>query len=166
MLKWVFATVVALACLSNAAAAGWMVKNGRKLMSMQGDPTGLIAVLPAEKTPAHITAYLQVECFRHPELSGKVIGIVTSKPSAPGFIGWKYQFDNEKAVQRGPYSRMSLTVTSLGDTSSDEYKGIMLTKNLRLTLLPVNGPPWTFEFNLTGAATAINRIPCVEKRVR
>lgn len=163
MIKWVNTLcAVCLVTLPMAAFAGWKVEHGKKLMSLSDDPTGTIAKLPA-KAPFHgVSAYLQVECFVHPQVGGRTVGIVLSKPTTTGAISWRYQFDDGPVVQRGPYTRLSLTVIGLGDFTQDEFKGIARSKRLRLTLLPRASEEFPFEFDLTGASDAINKVLCMD----
>jgi hypothetical protein len=79
---------------------------------------------------------------------------------------YEYKFDDAARVQRGPYSRRSLTVVNLGDAASEEFKGLSKAKRLQLTLLPRQGPELTFDFDLSGSASAIDAIPCKEKSLR
>lgn len=155
---------VTVALLTVSAHAAWKVENGRKVLSMRDDPVGLVARLPAEAASHGVTAYLQVECFRHPQLSGKMLGIVLSKETKPGPIAWRYKFDERPAVSRGPYTRTSLKVIGLGDATSEELKGTLTAKRLMLTLLPAAGEELTFSFDLSGASAAARAVPCAEKR--
>lgn len=158
------AIAVSLILMPAPALAEWKVEQqGTKVMSHRNDPIGTIARLAAEAPSRDITAYLQVECFEHPPLSGKHFGVVLSKATTPGPIAYEYKFDDAAPVLRGPYSRTSLTVVSLGDAESKEFKGLSKAKRLQLTLLPRQGPKLTFNFNLSGGASAIDAIPCKEK---
>jgi hypothetical protein len=148
--------------LKHTAGALWKVERGRKVMSLPDDPVGTIAKLPAKNSSRGVSAFLQLECFQHPDLSGMSVGIVMSKPTAAGPLGWRYKFDDQPAVTRGPYTRSSLTVTSLGDASSNEFKGLTKAKKLQMTILPPSGNELTFDFDVSGAAQAIKAIPCKE----
>ena len=151
------------ACLvltSGLAAAEWKVEHGAKVSDKRKDGGGTVAILPAKAAFKDVSAYLQVECFEHPKRNMRTVNIVTSRESAPGLMMWRYQFDDRPPKQRGPYSRLSLTVTGLGDSSSDEFKGLLTAKRLQVTLMPTNGPQWSFEFDLAGASEAIDAVPC------
>jgi len=161
------AIAVSLILMPTPALAEWKVEQqGTKVMSHRNDPVGTIARLAAEAPSRDITAYLQVECFEHPPLSGKHFGVVLSKATTPGPIAYEYKFDDAAPVLRGPYSRTSLTVVSLGDAESKEFKGLSKAKRLQLTLLPRQGPKLTFNFDCRGGASAIDAIPCKEKSPR
>jgi hypothetical protein len=142
------------------ADAGWKVERGAKVGSLHNDQVGVIATLPAETTFDGISAYLQVECLEHPRSAARIVSIVTSRGTAPSLMMWRYQLDEDPPKQRGPYSRLSLKVTGLGDASSDEFKGLLTARRLRVTLMPTKGPQWPFEFDLSGAPQAISAVPC------
>ncbi len=154
--------VACLIVLPTGAFAGWKVEYGPKVMSLRDDPVGTIARLPAKAPYYGISAFLQIECFVHPEVGSRTLGIVLSKPTTTGALGWRYQFDDGPVIQRGPFSRVSLTVISLGDATQDEFKGLAHAKRLRLTLLPRQSAELPFDFDVTGAAEAINKVPCKE----
>jgi hypothetical protein len=158
MKKLLVATCLFLA--PGLAAAEWKVEHGAKVSDKRKAGGGMVAILPAKAAFDGVSAYLQIECFEHPKLSMRTVNIVTSKETAPGLMMWRYQFDARPPKQRGPYSRLSLTVTGLGDSSSDEFKGLLTAKRLRVTLMPTNGPQWSFEFDLAGASEAVNAVPC------
>ena len=161
------AIAVSLMLMPAPALAEWKVEEqGAKVMSHRDDPVGTIAKLPAKAPSRDITAYLQVECFEYPPLLGKHFGVVLSKATTTGPIVYEYKFDDAARVQRGPYSRRSLTVVNLGDAASEEFKGLSKAKRLQLTLLPRQGPELTFDFDLSGSASAIDAIPCKEKSLR
>lgn len=159
MLKTLFVAI--LLALSTGALAEWKIEtSGQKLMSLREDRVGTIAKLAA-KAPSHgVSAFLQIECFVHPDVGGRTFGIVLSKPTTTGPLGWKYQFDDGPVIQRGPFTRLSLTVTTLGDFTQDEFKGLAHAKRLRLTLLPRASEALSFDFDVGGAAEAINKVPC------
>jgi hypothetical protein len=156
------AFVAAFLVLSpGVAVAEWKVEHGAKLSGLRGDRTGIVATLPATAAVDDgVTAHLQIECLEHPKLTARILNIVTSKDAAPGLMMWSYQFDDGPTKRRGPYSRLNPTVTGLGDSSSDEFKGLLAARRLRVTLMPSKGPQWSFEFDLSGAAEAINAVPC------
>ena len=81
-------------------------------------------------------------------------------------VAYQYKFDDAASVQRSPYSWASLTVVSLGDAASEEFKGLSKAKRLQLTLLLRQGPEFTFDFDLSGGTSAIDAIPCKEKSPR
>jgi hypothetical protein len=140
--------------------AEWKVERGTKVGSLRSHQVGIIATLPATATFDGVSAYLQVECLEHPEVTTRIVNIVTSKDTAPGLMMWRYQLDDNPPTQHGPYSRLSLKVIGLGDSSSDEFKGLLTGRRLRVTLMPTTGPQWSFEFDLRGAPQAINAVPC------
>ena len=140
--------------------AEWKVERGTKVGSLRNHQVGIIATLPATATFDGVSAYLQVECLEHPEVTTRIVNIVTSKDTAPGLMAWRYQLDDRSPTQRGPYSRLSLKVIGLGDSSSDEFKGLLTARRLRVTLMPTTGPQWSFEFDVRGAPQAINAVPC------
>jgi PAS domain S-box-containing protein len=140
--------------------AEWKVERGTKVGSLRNHQVGIIGTLPATATFDGVSAYLQVECLEHPEATTRIVSIVTSKDTAPGLMAWRYQLDDRPPTQRGPYSRLSLKVIGLGDSSSDEFKGLLTARRLRVTLMPTTGPQWSFEFDLSGAPHAINAVPC------
>ena len=153
------------AAVLNADGAGvsraeWKVERGTKAGNLRDHQVGIIATLPATATFDGVSAYLQVECLEHPEVTTRIVNIVTSKDTAPGLMMWRYQFDDRPPMQRGPYSRLNLKVIGLGDSSSDEFKGLLTARRLRVTLMPARGPQWSFEFDLRGAPQAINAVPC------
>lgn len=161
------AIAVSLMLMPAPALADWKVEQqGAKVMSHRNDPVGAIAKLPAKAPSRDITAYLQVECFEHPPLSGKHVGVVLSRPTRPGPITYRYKFDDAAPVQRGPYSRTSLAVVGLGDAASEEFKGLSKAKRLQLTLHPSQGPEFNFDFDLSGSVSAIDAIPCKENGPR
>jgi hypothetical protein len=53
-----------------------------------------------------------------------------------------------------------MKVVALGDSSSEELKGLSTAYRLHVTLIPTKGPQWSFEFDLSGARQAINAVPC------
>jgi hypothetical protein len=59
-----------------------------------------------------------------------------------------------------------LAVVGLGDAASEEFKGLSKAKRLQLTLFPRQGQELTFDFDLSGGASAIDAIPCKEKSPR
>lgn len=156
----------ALIFLTNSPAlAEWKVENGRKAFSSFAPATGAIVTSPAKAPYRGVTARLQIECFTHPELTGLSFGIVLSKEPPNGFMAWQYQYDENAAVKRGPYSRaLPATSISLGDGESGELKGLRKAQRLRLTLLPADGSQMPFEFDVAGADAAIKTIPCKGNR--
>lgn len=152
---------VSLMLMPASALAEWKVEqHGTKVMSHRNDPVGTIATLPANAPSRDVTAYLQVECFEYSPLSGKHVGVVLSKPTTPGPITYRYRFDDAVPVQRGPYSRTSLAVVGLGDVASEEFKGLSKATRLQLTLSPRQGPELTFDFDLSGGASAVDAVTC------
>jgi hypothetical protein len=151
---------IVLSLATTSASAAWKVETGRKVMSMREDPVGRIATLLAKNASHSSTARLQIECFVHPQLHGISLGIVLSKPTAPGALGWRYSFDGAVDAKEGPYSRTSLTVVALSDARGAMFKGIRRAKMLKLTLLPASGPQLQYEFDVSGAQGAIERLSC------
>jgi hypothetical protein len=157
-----FITVTCLFLSSGFANAAWKVEKAAKVNAMRNDRIGIVAKLPAKAANDGVSAHLQIECFEHPELTTRTLNLIVSKQSAPGPIGWRYQFDDRPAIERGPFSRISLTMTSLGDSSSEEFKGLATAQRLRVTLLPTKGAQWSFDFDISGAQAAISAVPCKE----
>jgi hypothetical protein len=153
---------VSLIAASSTASAAWKVEKGQKAFSTFPPVVSTIATVPAKAPFQGVTARLQVECFTHPQLSGLSFGVVLSKGTVPGALGWRYQYDDSPPVQRGPFSRTSLTSISLGDAASAELKGLPAARRLRLTLLPAGGGELPYDFDVTGAAQAIKSVPCKE----
>ena len=77
---------------------------------------------------------------------------------------YRFKFDDETSTQVGPYTRIPYvgdgTVQSLGEQGSAMFERLAKARRLQLTLLQPQGPELTFDFNVTGAATAINAILC------
>ena len=71
---------------------------------------------------------------------------------APAF---RVKFDDDTPVQRGPYTRG--TVHGLDD---EAFERLPRARRLQLSLLQPQGPELTFDFDVTGAASAINAILC------
>ena len=65
------------------AGAEWKVERGTKVGSLRNHQVGIIATLPATATFDGVSAYLQVECLEHPEVTTRIVNIVTSKDTAP-----------------------------------------------------------------------------------
>jgi hypothetical protein len=144
------------------AFAQWKIQEGRNAFSMPPAEVGKIATLQARASAQGITASLQLECVRYLELSSLYFGVITSKEMLPGFMGWRFRYDQEPEVERSPSIRTSLTKTSLGDRSREELKGLMKAKRLRLTLLPPHTAPLRYDFDVAGAAKAAAGLPCRE----
>lgn len=142
------------------ACAEWKVEYGITVGSLHDNRIGIIATLPAKSTFKGISAYLQIECLDHPDVTTRIVSIVTSIGTVPKLMMWSYQLDDRPPVQRGPYSRLSLKVIGLGDSSSDEFNGLLSARQLRVNLIPAKGPQWSFDFDLAGASQAIRSIPC------
>jgi hypothetical protein len=164
MKKLFIATILIL--LPSLALAAWKLEQGKKVSALRDDKVGMIAKLPAKASPKGVSAHLQIECFEHPQLTVRTVSLVTSKATAPGPLGWRYQIDDKAAIQRGPYSRTSFTVTNMGDSSSDEFKGLANAQRFQVTLLPSQGAQWSFDFDVTGARAAIDAVPCKEFKAR
>ena len=142
------------------AFAEWKVESGAKVSSLRSEQVGIVATLLAKAAFKGVSAYLQVECFEHPEMTARNVSLVTSEATASGLLMLRYQLDDSPARQRGPYSRLSLKVTALGDSSSEEFKGLYTAQRFRAGLMPTKGPQWSFEFDLSVAPQAINAVPC------
>jgi hypothetical protein len=121
-------------------------------MSLPHDRIGTIAKVPAKAASYGVTAYLQIECFKSPELTQKHFAVVVAKNIPPG-LSFRVKFDDDTPVQRGPYTRG--TVHGLDDEAFER-----LPRARRLQLLQPQGPELTFDFDVTGAASAINAILC------
>jgi hypothetical protein len=146
---------------ASSALADWNVHQGRQVFSMSPGAMATVANIEAKGPSNGVTARLQLECFTHPDLSTLSFGLIISRPTASGFLKYRVQFDDGLAVERGPYSRINLTDTSLGD---EEKKALPTAKRLRLTLLPTKPPELTYDFNASGAAGAIKALNCKEFR--
>lgn len=139
----------------------WNVKRGKKEFSLRASNVGMVATLPASGAFRGVTAMLQIECFVSPDLTDLTFGVILSKAPPNGFMAWRYQYDDGPIAKKGPYSRTPpVTNISLGDSSSEELRGLRTAKRLRLTLLPADGSALPYEFNVSGAAAAIRKIPC------
>ena len=138
--------------------AEWTIEpQGAKVMSLPADRLGPIAKLPAKAPSYGVTAYLQIECFKSPELTQRHFAVVVTKNSPPG-LPYRIKFDDDTPVQRGPYIRTGDgTVHGLAD---EAFTRLPTARRLELSLLQPQGPQLTFDFDVTGAASAINAIPC------
>jgi hypothetical protein len=144
------------------AFAEWKVERGPRGLGFSGTPPGPVAKASAKAPSGGVSAFLQVECFENPHLTSRMLLVVLSKETAPGAIAWRYQLDDQPPVQRGPHTRTSLKIISLGDSSNDPLKEFARTKRLRLTLLPMKSEELSFDFDISGADNAIKAIPCNE----
>jgi hypothetical protein len=61
-----------LLLLPCGAFAQWKVERGIKVGSLHDDQVGIIATLPAKSTFKGVSAYLQVECLEHPEVTTRI----------------------------------------------------------------------------------------------
>jgi hypothetical protein len=149
---------------TTTASAQWKVENGKKISKFP-PLTGEIATLSANAPAKGFSARLHIECFTHHELTGLSLGILLSKNPPDGPMGWTYRFDDQSAVRRRPTSRMlPANYIHLGDASSVELQGLRTAAKLRLTLQPATGGTLPFDFDLRGAAAAIQKIGCKEFR--
>jgi hypothetical protein len=146
---------------SSPALADWNVHQGPQVFSLSPSAIATIANVEAKGPSNGVTARLQLECFTHPELSTLSFGIIISKPTAPGALKYRIQFDDGPAIERGPYTRLKLTSDTLVD---EDKKALPTAKRLRLTLLPTKPPELTYDFNVSGAAAAIKTLNCKEFR--
>lgn len=153
----VFALAAAMGCLllSDPAAADWTVIHGaRKVLGFP--PTGTVARVPATAPSHGFSASLQIECFDHPEVGGRVLGVILSRETAPGFLAYRYQLDDAPAIVRPPEVRTSLTSHALTPFPA----GLSGAQRLDLVLTPASGPALSFRFDVRGADRAIRAIPC------
>ena len=82
---------------------------------------------------------------------------MVTKNIPPG-LPYRVKFDDDTPVQRGPYIRTGDgTVQALDD---EAFTRLPTARRLQLSLLQPQGPQLTFDFDVTGAASAINAIPC------
>ena len=152
------AVSLAMILMPTLSFAEWKIEaQGAKVMSLPADRLGTIAKLPAKAPSYGVTAYLQIECFKSPELTQRHFALVVTKNIPPG-LPYRVKFDDDTPVQRGPYIRTGDgTVQGLDD---EAFTRLPTARRLQLSLLQPQGPQLTFDFDVTGAASAINAIPC------
>ena len=152
------AVSLAMILMPTLSFAEWKIEaQGAKVMSLPADRLGTIAKLPAKAPSYGVTAYLQIECFKSPELTQRHFALVVTKNIPPG-LPYRVKFDNDTPVQRGPYIRNGDgTVQGLDD---EAFARLPTARRLQLSLLQPQGPQLTFDFDVTDAASAINAIPC------
>ena len=152
------AVLLAMMLMPRLSLAEWKIEGeGVKVMSLPQDRIGTIAKVPAKAASYGVTAYLQIECFKSPELTQKHFAVVVAKNIPPG-LSFRVKFDDDTPVQRGPYTRIGDgTVHGLDDEAVER---LPRARRLQLSLLQPQGPELTFDFDVTGAASAINAIPC------
>ena len=149
--------------MSTSAFAQWKVQDGKKFTPFP-PATGKIATLPAKAPHNGVSAYLEIECFSHPQLTELSFGIVLSKDPPNGFMAHTIQFDEAPPVVHRPYSRsLPANRISLTTDRGSEIEKLAKAKNLKLTLLPADGSKPSDEFDTTGAANAIQGIPCQKR---
>jgi hypothetical protein len=155
------AIAISVFLLSSSALADWNVRQGPQVFSMTPGKIATIATIDA-KEPSHgVTARLQLECFTHPDLSTLSFGIILSQPTAPGPLKYRIQLDDGPAIERGPFTRITLASDSLID---QDRNALPTAKRLRLILLPTKPPELTYDFSVTGAAAAIAALNCKDFR--
>jgi hypothetical protein len=152
------AVSLAMILMPTLSFAEWKIEEqGTKVMSLPADRIGTIAKLPAKAPSYGVMAYLQIECFKSPELTQRHFAVVVTKNIPPG-LPYRVKFDNDAPVQRGPYIRTGDgTVHGLDD---EAFTRLPTARRLELSLLQPQGPQLTFDFDVTGAASAINAVPC------
>jgi hypothetical protein len=151
-----------LAFAATSASAEWKVVQGAKVLPMGEKKLSTVVRTNALAPATGVRAYLQIDCFEHPSLTSRYFGVVTDKETAPGFLGWRYKFDDGLTVTELPGSRTSLSATGLGGSDKPIFQDLMKAKKMQLTLMPVNGPALTFDFDVTGAREAAAKIACKE----
>ena len=152
------AVSLAMILMPTLSFAEWKIEaQGAKVMSLPADRLGTIAKLPAKAPSYGVTAYLQIECFKSPELTRRHFAVVVTKNIPPG-LPYRVKFDDDAPVQRGSYIRTGDgTVQGLDD---EAFTRLPTARRLQLSLIQPQGPQLTFDFDVTGAASAINAIPC------
>jgi hypothetical protein len=143
-----------------AAQAKWRVQQGPQVFGMSKG-VGATATVSAKGASNGIGARLQLECFVHPDLMSLYGGIVFSKPTPPGAMPYRIQFDDAPPVQRGPFTRLNLTQESLRD---EDRKILLSARRLRITFTPTTPPDLSYEFDVSGAAAAAKTLACREYR--
>jgi hypothetical protein len=152
------AVSLAMILMPTLSFAEWKIEaQGAKVMSLPADRLGTIAKLPAKAPSYGVTAHLQIECFKSPGLTQRHFAVVVTK-NIPPSLPYRVKFDDDTPVQRGPYIRTGDgTVHGLDD---EALTRLPTARRLQLSLLQPQGPQLTFDFDVTGAASAINAIPC------
>jgi hypothetical protein len=98
------AVSLAMILMPTLSSAEWKIEaQGAKVMSLPADRLGTIAKLPAKAPSYGVTAYLQIECFKSPELTQRHFAVVVTKNIPPG-LPYRIKFDDDTPVQRGPYT--------------------------------------------------------------
>ena len=113
--------------------AEWKIEaQGVKVMSVREDRLGTIAKLPAKAPSYGVTAYLQIECFKSPELTRKHFAVVVAKNIPPG-LTFRVKFDDDTPVQRDPYIRTGNgTVQGLDD---EAFARLATARRMQLSLV-------------------------------
>ena len=73
--------------MSTSAFAQWKVQDGKKFTPFPPGGNGKIATLPAKAPHNGVSAYLEIECFSHPQLTELSFGIVLLEGSAKWLYG-------------------------------------------------------------------------------
>jgi hypothetical protein len=74
------AVSLAMILMPTLSFAEWKIEaQGAKVMSLPADRLGAIAKLPAKAPSYGVTAYLQIECFKSPELTQRHFALVVTK---------------------------------------------------------------------------------------
>lgn len=157
--------VIALAVSSVAAShalADWAIWHGAEKLLQFPATTGKVARVPAEAISHGFSATLQLECFNHPELSGWTLGVILSRETRPGAMGYRYRLDNQPAVVVSPGTRTSLKSHALSPFPG----GLKSGKTFRLELTPASGPTLSFDFDVRGAGKAMDAVGCNAPRVK
>jgi hypothetical protein len=152
------AVSLAMILMPILSLAEWKIEaQGAKVMNLPNDRIGPIATLPAKAASYGGTAYLQIECFKSPTLTQKHFAIVVTKNMPPG-LPYRVKFDDDIPVQRGPYVRTGDgTVHGLDD---EAFARLPTARRLQFSFLQPQGPALAFDFDVTGATSAIDAIPC------
>jgi hypothetical protein len=146
---------------SSTAFAEWHVRQGPQVFAFDPRGIGVVATVSAKSPSNGIGAHLQLECFVHPELMSLYGGIVLSRSTPTGPMSYRIQFDDAPSMTQGPFSRVNLTSQSFSD---EERKALLTARQLRITLIPTKPPELSYEFDVSGAATAAKTLACKEYR--
>ena len=85
MMKKAVAVSLAMIVMPTLSLAQWKIEaQEAKVMSLPADRLGTIAKLPAKAQSYGVTAYLQIECFKSPELMRRHFAVVVEKIFHPG----------------------------------------------------------------------------------
>lgn len=156
--------VIALA-LVQPAQAEWILRKRPSILVESVPVVGSTASTVAISAPAETKAELVLQCFRTGLYSGIAFGISVHPAPAAGSVSWIYRFDDGISMQSLPNRTRTLPASSIvfGEAKSDEIRQLRLSKKLHLTLVSGNRPTLNFEFNVSGADVAIDKIGCKER---